>query len=158
MAVQAINGATATNKGTLIAQTGQGMDKNAFLKILSAELANQDPDNAQDSTAYITQMAQFTNIEQMSNLNDNLNFSSAASFIGKVVALNSYDSSGNQYGGTVKGAFKNSDGVYLNVEVSEGGKKVVKNFLYTSVTDVANAEPTTTTTTTTTDTTPTTTS
>ncbi|MCX7885542.1 MAG: hypothetical protein N2448_11060 [Caloramator sp.] len=44
------------------------VDKNVFLKILSVELANQDPLNAKDNTQYISQLAQFTSLEQTSNL------------------------------------------------------------------------------------------
>ena len=62
-------GATATDRGTQIVKSGEDMDKNAFLTILSAELSNMDPMGDNDSTQYITQMAQFVSMEQMSNLN-----------------------------------------------------------------------------------------
>lgn len=45
------------------------VSKDGFLKILAAELQNQDPMNAQDNTQYVAQMAQFTSLEQMQNLN-----------------------------------------------------------------------------------------
>ena len=129
--------ARATSRGTPIVKPGSDMDKNAFLKILVAELSNQDPQNAKDSTAYVAQMAQFSGLEQMANLNNNLNFSNAVSLIGKVVGLDSSDSKGDQNVGTVKGAYKNSNGVQLNVQVIENGKLVLKDFPYESVTDVA---------------------
>lgn len=44
-------------------------DKNMFLKILSAELAHPDPLNTKDSTEYISQLAQFSSLEQAQNLN-----------------------------------------------------------------------------------------
>ncbi|SKA86378.1 flagellar basal-body rod modification protein FlgD [Caloramator quimbayensis] len=44
------------------------IDKDVFLKILSVELANQDPLNAKDNTQYISQLAQFTSLEQTNNL------------------------------------------------------------------------------------------
>lgn len=44
-------------------------DKDMFLKILAAELANPDPLNAQDNTQYISQLAQFSSLEQAQNLN-----------------------------------------------------------------------------------------
>ena len=132
----------ATDKGTTIVKPGNDMDKNSFLKILVAELSNQDPQNAKDSTAYVAQMAQFAGLEQMSNLNSNLNFSNATSLIGKIVAFSSADSLGNQYGGVVKGVYKNSSGVQLNVEIIENDKKIVKDFPYDTVTDVIEGLPT----------------
>jgi len=128
--------ARATNRGTPIVKAGSEMDKNSFLKILVAELSNQDPQNAKDSTAYVAQMAQFAGLEQMTNLNNNLNFSNATSLIGKIVAFSSADSLGNQYGGVVRGVYKNGAGVQLNVEIIENGKAVVKDFPYDTVTDV----------------------
>lgn len=120
--------AGATNRGTKINKAGEDMDKNAFLKILAAELSNQDPDNAKDSTQYVAQMAQFTSIEQMANLNNNLSFSGATSLIGKVVQLNQKDSYGNQFGGIVKSVIKDSGVVKINVDVEENGKPVTKAF------------------------------
>lgn len=43
-------------------------DKDMFLKILAAELANPDPLNAKDNTQYISQLAQFSSLEQTQNL------------------------------------------------------------------------------------------
>lgn len=55
------NNQSTTNKN--------GLDKNAFLKILTAQLSNQDPMNAKDNTEYVAQMAQFSSLEQTQNLN-----------------------------------------------------------------------------------------
>lgn len=73
--------ATKTARGTAIVKTGQDMDKNAFFKILAAELSNQDPDNAKDGTEYVSQMAQFSALEQMVNLNSSTKFTGAVSLI-----------------------------------------------------------------------------
>ena len=45
------------------------VSKDGFLKILTAQLRNQDPTNAKDGTEYVAQMAQFSALEQMQNLN-----------------------------------------------------------------------------------------
>ena len=50
-------GATRTDLGTPIVKPGSDLDKNAFLKILAAELANQDPTADVDSTKYVSQLA-----------------------------------------------------------------------------------------------------
>ncbi|EYE88830.1 hypothetical protein Q428_06050 [Fervidicella metallireducens AeB] len=51
---------------------GNNLDKNAFLKILTVQLKNQDPQNAKDNTEYIAQMAQFSALEQSQNLNQTM--------------------------------------------------------------------------------------
>ena len=65
----------ATSRGTTIVKKGQEMDQNSFLKILSAELTNQDPTTAKDGTEFVAQMAQFASLEQMTNLNSTMAFS-----------------------------------------------------------------------------------
>ena len=48
------------------------LGKNEFLKILTAQLANQDPTAPMDSNAFVAQLAQFTALEEQQNTNDTL--------------------------------------------------------------------------------------
>ncbi|PRR75127.1 flagellar hook assembly protein FlgD [Clostridium thermopalmarium] len=132
---------TATERGTKIVKKGQEMDKNAFLKILTAELTNQDPMNAKDSTAYVSQLAQFTSLEQMTNLNNTMSFNSATNLVGKTVALDVYDGNGRQYGGTVVNVARDGDEINLTVKVGkyEGDKLIgyeEKKFSFNDVSEV----------------------
>ncbi|MCR5833050.1 MAG: flagellar biosynthesis protein FlgD [Selenomonadaceae bacterium] len=48
------------------------LDKDAFLQLLVAQLQNQDPLEPQDNSSYIAELAQFSSLEQMTNVADNL--------------------------------------------------------------------------------------
>jgi flagellar basal-body rod modification protein FlgD len=71
------------------------LGKDAFLNLLVTQLRNQDPLSPMDSTQFTAQLAQFSSLEQLSNINDNLgilqlyqasiNNSQAVGFIGRTV-------------------------------------------------------------------------
>ncbi len=76
MAILPITSSTAdintTNTGTTAKSGTNTLDKDAFLKLFTTQLRYQDPLNPMDSTAFLTQMAQFTSLEQLYNVNTNL--------------------------------------------------------------------------------------
>ncbi|MCL2047626.1 MAG: hypothetical protein FWG87_02755 [Defluviitaleaceae bacterium] len=61
------------------------LDKQAFLNLLIHQLRNQDPLNPMDDRDFMAQMAQFSALEQMVNLNTTFERSQAFSMIGKVI-------------------------------------------------------------------------
>lgn len=122
------SGIRATDRGTKIVKSGDDMDKNAFLQILSAELSNLDPTGNNDSTQYVTQMAQFATMEQMSNLNNTMTSSANNSLLGQGVSLNVLDSKGVAYAGVVKGVTETVSGTVISVLVNENGENVYKDF------------------------------
>jgi flagellar basal-body rod modification protein FlgD len=123
----------ATEKGTKVIKPGSEMDKNAFLRILAAELTNQDPMAAKDSTQYVAQMAQFASMEQMTNLNSTMSLNSANALIGKGVILKTTDVNGEPYTGIVKDVTNNSGSIVLGVEVNNNGKKEIREFDFSEV-------------------------
>jgi flagellar basal-body rod modification protein FlgD len=48
------------------------LDKNSFLKLLTAQLQNQDPLQPMDSTAFVAQLAQFSSVEAQENISAKL--------------------------------------------------------------------------------------
>jgi flagellar basal-body rod modification protein FlgD len=48
------------------------LDKDAFLKLMLAQLQQQDPTNPMQSHEMAAQLAQFTSVEQLTNINENM--------------------------------------------------------------------------------------
>ncbi len=85
--------ATTSQANAVTQATNDQLGKDAFLKLLIAELSNQDPLNPMEDREFISQMATFSSLEQMQNMNKTLesmaeaNKFSAVSYIGKAVAF-----------------------------------------------------------------------
>lgn len=112
--------------------TGE-LGKDDFLKLLVTQLRYQDPLKPVDDKEFIAQMAQFTSLEQMQNMNSNLSHSQAFSLIGKYVTANSTDSTSKEV--------EVVEGEVTSVKVSGGKTYVVVNgedIEVEKVTDVSN--------------------
>ena len=86
---------TSTTAADAAMKQSTGLNKDDFLQLFITQLKNQDPLNPQDSSQFVSQMAQLTQVEQAYNTNTNLqslisavNSSSSmnsTSFIGKTI-------------------------------------------------------------------------
>jgi len=120
MAVDAVNTTTTTgsqNSGTTTRSVDNSLGKEDFLKILVAQLQNQDPLNPMDDTDFIAQLAQFSALEQMQSLNSGSSFSQAYGLIGKYVYASVVDSSGqkSEVYGPVTAVLSSNGSAYLEV-------------------------------------------
>ena len=59
-------------QGSQVASASAAMGKNEFLGLLVTQLANQDPLNPMDNQQFAAQLAQFSSLEQMSNIQQTL--------------------------------------------------------------------------------------
>ena len=78
----AYSASSATN-GTR--KTGDQLGKDDFLQLLVTQLQHQDPLNPMDDKETIAQMAQFSALEQMQNLNTTAQMQQATSMVDKYV-------------------------------------------------------------------------
>ena len=95
MAISALSAATGGTTAAASSTSKTTMGKDAFLTLLITQLQHQDPLNPADSTEFTAQLAQFSSLEQLNNVNENLsalklyqasiNNAQAVSFIGKDV-------------------------------------------------------------------------
>lgn len=70
------------------------MDKEAFLQLLVAQMKYQDPLEPTSNTEYISQYAQFSQVEQMQNMAASTELARASSLVGQQVYVKTTSSSG----------------------------------------------------------------
>ena len=58
----------AAGSSTAVSATSASTDQNMFLQLLVAQLQNQDPTQPMDSTTFVTQLAQFQQLESTNNM------------------------------------------------------------------------------------------
>ena len=64
----------AKTKGVKIVKRGENdLDKNSFIKLLVTQLSKQDPLEPMKNKEFISQMAQFSALEQMQNVSSSMN-------------------------------------------------------------------------------------
>ncbi len=130
--IESINQASTASAGksTTKAKDDVSMGKQDFLTLLVAQLQNQDPLNPDDATEFTAQLAQFSSLEQLTNLNtsmdklvsantssDNL---STLSTIGKEVAYTG--SSFNYAGEPIQLGYKlSADATEVNLTLQQKG-------------------------------------
>lgn len=85
--------ATTSTTKTTTAGTSS-LDKNAFLKLLVAQMKYQDPLNPSTDTQFVQQLATFSQLEQMQNLNATAANNQAFGLVGMEVEVSTTDSSG----------------------------------------------------------------
>ena len=113
----------------------QGQDiaeqKEMFLKLLVAQLKNQDPSSPMDQKDMMAQMAQFTSVEQLSNMSKNLEamqtnatFTQSVGLIGKSVDYINADG-GITEGGNVTAVL--TAGSHIELVLDNGTKVLPSN-------------------------------
>jgi flagellar basal-body rod modification protein FlgD len=80
-------GTTTTTASASAKNPTTAIDKDTFLKLLVAQLQHQDPMQPSDSSQWTAQMAQFSTVEQLTNLAQNSADAAKASQVNQAVSL-----------------------------------------------------------------------
>ena len=79
------------------------LGKDAFLQLLVAQLQHQDPLNPQDNSEFISQLTEFSTLEELQNMTSAMGNSQALSLVGKNVIMEVGSSDGLTETTTVAG-------------------------------------------------------
>lgn len=87
---------TSTTQSTEKTSANNGLDKNAFLQLLVAQMKYQDPLEPTSNTEYVSQLATFTELEEMQNLVSAADKERASTLVGKIVTVKVTGANGNE--------------------------------------------------------------
>lgn len=91
--------------------------KDGFMQLMMAQLRNQNPMEPVDNSQMLAQQAQFSQLEQLQTLNDNLSkasgLSSASTLVGKKVEYK--DSAGQSHTGLVDSVLISGNSIGLQI-------------------------------------------
>jgi flagellar basal-body rod modification protein FlgD len=123
MSVPPVNGANSSTTGSGAASpaAGPNIDYQSFLKLLIAEMKNQDPTKPMDSTEYVAQLATFSQVAQTVQTNsklDQLLQTSALAQAGNIIGHGITSADGNTTG-TVSSVRLTSDGLVAILDTGE---------------------------------------
>ena len=86
--------ASQSSLSTAKNEASSGMDKDAFLQLLVAQMKYQDPLEPTSNTEYISQYAQFSQVEALNNMSTTMELSRYSSYVGKEVVIETEGSNG----------------------------------------------------------------
>jgi len=133
--VPGVGGSSNSNNNALsnaLATNNKFVSQNTFLTLLITQLKNQDPMNPQDSSQFVAQLAQFSSLEQMTQLNKNMTTvleNSVVSMIGHQVTVADSTTQSGYVQGAVTGVVYYSDGPAVVVNGKNYALSAVQNVM-----------------------------
>lgn len=112
------------------AANNEFVSQNTFLTLLITQLQNQDPMNPQDSSQFVSQLASFSSLEQMTQLNTNITSvldNSVTGMIGQTVTVADSTTQSGFVQGTVSGIVYYADGPAVQVDGKNYPLSVIQN-------------------------------
>lgn len=103
---------TADTSGASAAAAKANVDYDSFLKLLVAQMKNQDPTEPMDATQYVAQLATFSNVEQSVQINSKLE---------TLIANSSLTQAEGWIGRTLTSADGSVTGIVKSVTIQQSG-------------------------------------
>lgn len=107
---------TTSSSSSTSSTSSATVDYNSFLKLLTAQLRFQDPTNPTDPTAFVSQLASFSQVEQGINTNSKLD---------SLMTSMALTQASNMIGRTVTSSDGSVSGTVKSVNIITGGAEVV---------------------------------
>ncbi|HCJ57915.1 hypothetical protein SDC9_84952 [bioreactor metagenome] len=118
-----VNGVTniAGTANSKVKEFNDSLNKDAFLNLLVTQLRYQNPLEPMDDKEFISQMAQFSSLEQAQNTNKITKLNSAYNMVGKIITATISDETGNlkDIAGIVDSVRVKGNEAYLVVDSKE---------------------------------------
>ncbi|OYX75654.1 MAG: flagellar basal body rod modification protein [Rhizobiales bacterium 32-66-11] len=115
-AISGLQGSASTGQTATPSSTAAGkpasVDYNSFLQLLVAQLKNQDPTSPMDSTAYMSQLASFSQVEQSIASNSKLD---------SLLSATALQTADRALGRTVTSADGSVSGQVASVQITSAG-------------------------------------
>lgn len=99
------------NQASAVINKAAKLGQDDFLKLLAAQMQNQNPLDPMNDKEFIAQMVQFSALEQLQNMSASLNMGQAIGMVGKIV---------HAVVETDDGQLQETSGVVSGVKVSNG--------------------------------------
>ena len=111
---------TVSEKQSGKIKPSSSLDKDAFLNLLVAQMKYQDPMEPTSNTEYISQYAQFSELEEMQNLGSTMDLQRGSALVGKQVIMKTTTATGDiQYvEGKVDYVINENNKIYLSINGS----------------------------------------
>jgi flagellar basal-body rod modification protein FlgD len=117
--VNSVSSALSSAVGSAAGATGsQLISEDTFLQLLVTQLKNQDPLNPQDSSQFVSQLASFSSLEQMTSMNKSMESvleMSVTNLIGKSATVLDSTTDAGYVTGTITGITYYADGPAVNI-------------------------------------------
>ena len=110
--------ATTAQSSSSSGNPGAVLGQNDFLKLMIAQLQAQNPLEPGNTNEYMGELAQFTQVEQLTNLANSNELSGAVQLIGRTVHYTS--PAGGTTTGTVTSVQSSAEGVTVTIEGVSG--------------------------------------
>jgi flagellar basal-body rod modification protein FlgD len=118
-AVTAMSGSPAASTQAKTPGANSTLGKDDFLKLFATQLTNQDPMNPMQDQDFMGQMAQFSTLEQISNMATSQSLNQTVGLIGRTVTYTD-TKNGQTHTGVVEKVSHSGDTTSLTVDGTAG--------------------------------------